>query len=269
MFFSSVLKAILRRIYGEPPAPPVGDKVRGLVLVADGVGGLNLLATSLQYAAPGAGLQHEVRLVDWGHGFGRWHSDLTNVGNHGTKSEALAAEVEQFRKVHPDRPVYLIGKSGGSGVAVRALELLPEGSVESAVLLAPALSPVYNLARALRALRNQLVVFWSPLDVFVLGLGTRIFGTIDRVHSVSAGLVGFRPPEDLGQADAAAYDKLCQVRWRFEMARTGYMGGHVGPDMPSFLRKYVVPLLLESQVSGEPAPADNGPVGSSAVWHGA
>ena len=37
-----------------------------------------------------------------------------------------------------------------------------------------------------------MVVFWSPLDVFVLGLGTRVFGTIDRVRSVSAGLVGFR-----------------------------------------------------------------------------
>ena len=27
------------------------------------------------------------------------------------------------------------------------------------------------------------------------------------------------------------------------MASTGYFGGHVGPDSPAFLRKYVVPLL--------------------------
>ena len=28
------------------------------------------------------------------------------------------------------------------------------------------------------------------------------------------------------------------------MAPTGYLGGHVGPDSPAFLRRYVVPLLV-------------------------
>ena len=37
--------------------------------------------------------------------------------------------------------------------------------------------------------------------------------------------------------------KLRQIRWRPGMAATGYLGGHVGPDCPAFLRKYVVPLL--------------------------
>ena len=64
------------------------------------------------------------------------------------------------------------------------------------MLLSPALSPTYDLAPALSAVRREMVVFWSPLDVIVLGLGTRIFGTIDRIKTVSAGLVGFRgPPE--------------------------------------------------------------------------
>ena len=39
-----------------------------------------------------------------------------------------------------------------------------------------------------------MVVFWSPLDVFILGAGTRVFGTADRVRTASAGLVGFRTP---------------------------------------------------------------------------
>src|SRR5947208_140175 len=83
--------------------------------------------------------------------------------------------------------------------------------------LSPALSPGYELSRAVRAVRREMVVFWSPLDLIVLGLGTRIFGTIDRVNSVSAGLVGFRPP---GGGD---YAKLRQVRWHPEMAPTGYL----------------------------------------------
>ena len=90
-----------------------------------------------------------------------------------------------------------------------------------------------------------MVVFWSPMDVLVLGFGTRVFGTIDRVRSVSAGLVGFR-------GDRA---KLRQVRWQPSMARSGYFGGHVGPDSPAFLRKYVVPLLTAEPASDTGFPA--------------
>src|SRR5262249_29959015 len=138
---------------------------------------------------------------------------------------------------------FVVGKSGGTGLIVMALEHLPENTVEAAVLLAPALSPVYDLAPALNAVRREMVVFWSPLDVFVLGLGTLVFGTIDRIKSVSAGLVGFQAPAPGNPARDVQYQKLRQVRWRIEMATTGYLGGHVGPDSPAFLRKYVVPLL--------------------------
>jgi hypothetical protein len=117
------------------------------------------------------------------------------------------------------------------------------------VLIAPALSPDYDLTRALRAVRHEMVVFWSPFDVIVLGAGTRVFGAIDRVRTVSAGLVGFRPPATPGGDSEAPYAKLRQVRWRPGMASTGYLGGHVGPDSPAFLRKYVVPLLRASNTA--------------------
>jgi hypothetical protein len=85
-----------------------------------------------------------------------------------------------------------------------------------------------------------MAVFWSPFDVFILGVGTHVFGTVDRVNTVSAGLVGFQKPP---AADAEQYAKLRQVRWSPLMAPTGNLGGHVGADSPAFLRKYVVPLL--------------------------
>jgi pimeloyl-ACP methyl ester carboxylesterase len=181
--------------------------------------------------------------VTWGHGFGRWHADLTNAENHDSKASEIVAAVVEYRGRFPDAPVFLVGKSGGTGLVVRALEQLDKGAVEATVLLSPAISPAYDLSRALRAVRREMVVFWSPLDVIVLGLGTRIFGTIDRIKSVSAGMVGFRPPSGLDEDDRAEYDKLRQVRWQAGMAKTGYFGGHVGTDSPAFLRKYVVPLL--------------------------
>ena len=73
-----------------------------------------------------------------------------------------------------------------------------------------------------------------------------MFGTIDRVKTVGAGLVGFRvPPRSIAatRRRSRAYGKLRQVRWHLRMAASGNFGGHMGPDSPFFLRKYVVPLL--------------------------
>jgi hypothetical protein len=245
MVYSRLLRTLFRALYGEPPDLSAGREGCGLVLVADGVGGLDLCGTALRYVMGAARLPYAVRVVPWGHGFGRWHADLTNAANRDAKAQLVAEEVRAFRAVSPGAPVVLVGKSGGSGVVVKALEGLAEGAVDVAVLIAPALSPSYDLTAALRAVRRELVVFWSPLDVIVLGAGTRIFGTIDRVKTVSAGLVGFRAPRPSTATDEqrAQYVKLRQVRWRPRMASTGYLGGHVGPDSPAFLREYVVPLL--------------------------
>ena len=166
------------------------------------------------------------------------------------RAAPLPTRSSAFRASHPGTPVFLVGKSGGSGLAIQALELLPEAAVECAVLLSPAVSPTYDLSRALRAVRREMVVYWSPLDVVVLGLGTRVFGTIDRVRTVSAGLVGFRRPGSLDASGRAQYAKLRQVRWQAAMVRTWYFGGHMGPDSPAFLRKYVVPLLRVAEGPG-------------------
>jgi pimeloyl-ACP methyl ester carboxylesterase len=244
MIYTTLLSGLFRRLYGEPAEVEPGPG-SGLVLVADGVGGLDLCGTALKHVMGARGGPHTVRTHPWGHGLGRWHRDLTDVAHLGGKAASMAAEVVAWRDARPASPAFLVGKSGGSGVVVRALEGLPADSVEAAVLLAPALSPGYDLTRALEAVRREMIVFWSPLDVFVLGLGTRVFGTIDRVRSVSAGLVGFR-------GDRA---KLRQVRWSPAMGRTGNFGGHVGPDSPAFLRRYVVPLLTAEPASDVGFPA--------------
>src|SRR5271157_2154484 len=184
---------------GVPTAPDAADsgneaadsRRRGLVLVAGGVGGFDLCGTALRYVLAVEGLNYAIHVFPWGHGFGRWFADLTNVSNRDLKAALLADEVRQFRTSQPDDPVFLIAKSGGSGVVVKALEQLEEKSVERAIFLAPALSPGYDLTTALRAVRSEMVVFWSPLDLFISGAGTRVFGTADRVWTASAGFAGF------------------------------------------------------------------------------
>ena len=139
------------------------------------------------------------------------------MANRDRQAKLVAEAVQRFRSEHPEEPVFLVAKSGGSGVVVKALEQLEPESVERVVLLAPALSPRLRPdAGPARAVRREVVVFWSPLDMVVLGAGTRLFGTIDRVRTVAAGLVGFvvPRPDDPEVERIRQYAKLRQVRWR-------------------------------------------------------
>ncbi|HEU5116053.1 MAG TPA: hypothetical protein VFT74_05185, partial [Isosphaeraceae bacterium] len=104
-------------------------------------------------------------------------------------------------------------------------------------------------------------------DMIILGAGTKLFGTIDRKRALSAGMVSFRIPPGLDANAKTQYAKLRQVRWRPGMASSGYLGGHVGPDSPAFLHKYVVPLLCvdpakESKEDSRPgsSPARSAPI---------
>ncbi len=254
-FASKVVAPVYRLFYGPPLSGLEETHLAGcgsepspqkqLAIVADGVGGLDVCGTGLTYVMGAAGLSHAVEVFPWGHGFGRWFADLTDVSNRDTKARSIAEMVGNFKTAQPEGSVFLVGKSGGTGVVIKALERLEENAVERVILLAPALSPTYDLSQALRAIRHEMVVFWSPLDIFILGLGTLVFGTVDRVRSRSAGLVGFVAPVlgDSRDALTHGYAKVRQVRWRPAMITTGYLGGHFGPDSPLFLKKYVLPLL--------------------------
>lgn len=259
---SRLVEPFLRLVYGPPlpgrTAQAAADgqgalrAAGGLVLVADGVGGFDVCGTAMRYVLAAEKLPYAVEIVSWGHGFGRWLADLTSARNRDEKAGLLARSVQRYKAERPMDLVYLVAKSGGAGVVVKALELIGEKQVERAVLLAPVLSPDYDLSCALRAVRHEMVVFWSPLDVFMLGMGTKVFGTVDRVRTAAAGLVGFRVPaaeEKTRENNGGEYDKLRQIRWRPQMATALYLGGHFGTDSPLFLRKYVAPLLRPPEAS--------------------
>ena len=194
-------------------------------MVVGGVGGLDLCGMSLRYVMAAEGLPYAIHVFPWGHGFGRWFSDLASVTNRDLKAGLLADLVRQFQARQPGDPVFLVAKSGGCGVLVKALERLEERSVHRAILLAPALSPDYDLTAALRAVASEMVVFWSPLDVIILGAGTRVFGTADRVRTFSAGMVGL--PSARGRDRGRGRPP---PRWPVRQAAADSMGSANGRD---------------------------------------
>ena len=63
------------------------------------------------------------------------------------------------------------------------------------------------------------------------------------VMGESAGLTGFRFPEQTTAADFALFRKLRQIEWDESMRKTYNYGTHIGTSMPLFVRHYVAPLV--------------------------
>jgi hypothetical protein len=192
---------------------------------------------------PQVGVQHEVRDFIWTHGWGHMFKDLQDTTHLLRKADELAAEVRQVKADDPDRPVYLVGKSGGTGLVLAAAEQLPPATLERVILLSPAVSPSYDLRPALRACKHEIVAFTCVYDKFILGWGTTEFGTADRVYGPSAGMCGFIVPNDLTDEDHALYDRLVQITWSPRMILEGNPGMHFGTSMPGFVAKEVAPWL--------------------------
>lgn len=215
----------------------------GVVYVVGGVGGLENLKLAVQVALRMEGLRHEVIHFDWTHGKGKILKDLQDSRHYARKIEELANELERAHDADPARPIYLLARSGGAGLALAAAERLPDRTLERIILLSAAVSPQYDLRPALRAARNEIVSFHSDLDVVVLGWGTSQFGTSDRHYCCSAGRVGFGKPDSADAESEELYRRLVQVRWTPAMLLTGHTGGHTGTVLPTFLAREVTPWL--------------------------
>ena len=178
----------------------------------------------------------------------RWTADdrryigaLQAVQQNRAEAQKLADHLTQLRRFDPERRIILTTHSGGCGFAVFALELLPaEVKIDTLVMLAPAVSPEYDLSPALAHVKNSAYVFYSQFDMMVLGAGTQAFGTMDGRRESSAGYLGFAVPRS---ADPQQYTKLVAIPYQTSWARYANFGDHVGPLMPGFGEHVVRPLL--------------------------
>lgn len=225
-------------------AEPEGEHLSGVVFVVEGIGGWDVMHSSVHWSLPRAGVRHEIRSFIWTHGKGQMFKDLQDLRHMLRKAHELAAEVIDYHLQYPERPIYLLGKSGGSGVVLEAAALLPAATLERIILLSAAVAPGYDLRPALRATRQEIVSFHSHHDQFILGWGTQQFGTIDRHYGRSAGLQGFVVPDELSTTDRVLYQRLVQIPWTADMIRAGHLGRHIGTSMPGFMAREVAPWLM-------------------------
>jgi hypothetical protein len=186
----------------------------------------------------------------------RWHATwrgwlvlpaIMDASRLEQEARRLAELIVARRRERPDAPIHLVGYSCGGYIAVRALELLPSDvTVDAAALLAPAMDPRRDLAAARSRLAGPLVVVSSLLDWFIVGLGTLAFGTGDRKHTPSAGMVGLRGAGREGTRDGGCGDaagRVVEIRWGPGLVRFGHLGGHFGAPTAGFVRRCVAPAM--------------------------
>lgn len=234
-----------KNLSAAPPPPP---PAKPYVMHLPGVSGISDIDYTLREGLRAGGFDGPFEIFDWtchDPGIPALHNRSRNEEQAQLVADLLT---KQFR-AHPNQPIFLTCHSGGSGPATWALEKLPSDvKVTCFVMLAPALSPTYDLSKALARVTGHAYCFNSPDDDLVLGTGTKMFGTIDGVRCDAAGRIGFQKPTT---ADASQYAKLILKPYERAWTRYGHIGGHIGPMGTPFVQAIVAPLMLGRQATAE------------------
>ncbi|HWE03898.1 MAG TPA: hypothetical protein VG326_15945 [Tepidisphaeraceae bacterium] len=234
-------------VIAASPAPAVA--VERTVAVSDtwllhlpGIAGRRWVDDQMMLGFKDAGVAGVCDVYDWtgeDPGIAALHAYKRNQEQAQIVADLIA---DHFHR-HPDLHILLSGHSGGTGIAVWALEKLPaDVKIDKLLLMASALSPGYDLSKALAHVRNKCYSFCSENDVMVLDIGTRMFGTIDGKKTEAAGAFGFLFPAG---ADSRQYDKLIQKPYDKVWLRYRNFGDHMGCMLRPFARDIVAPLMLD------------------------
>lgn len=219
---------------------------RGVVYILPGIEGASILNTSIAVGLDKAHIKPAIEIFDWTTGIpGNFLWNLSDLDRNRRQAARLAQRIISYKSLHPDGDVSIVGHSGGGGIALLTLEALPpEPIVDHVVLLAPAVSPRYDLRQALLRAKDGIYHLYSPFDVGLLGLGTTFFGTVDRAHGPSAGAVGFEKPNDMPDEEwEALQPRLHQIKWSTDLVSFGAGGDHAGWSTVRFAEKYLAPLI--------------------------
>ncbi len=246
----ALLGTCLPAIFGcqQPERPRPEQLERGCVFLLPGVEGGAWQLTQTVRGLRDAGLTQAIDVIEWGvRPFGSM-VNLTDVESNRRRAKGFAERISQYCCDYPDRPTTLLGYSGGGGLAVLVAESLPEEvMLDRLILVSAAISPQYDLTRAGSRCRSEIISFYSSRDWLFIGMGTTLFGTIDRQYTSSAGHVGFQ--DEAGRLRTTG---LKQIPWREEWRALGNDGGHAGWLAGDWARQVLAPQIDPALVELSP-----------------
>jgi pimeloyl-ACP methyl ester carboxylesterase len=208
-------------------------EIDGLTIVLTGVQGRSLLEQQIALGIADAGVPGRIEIVDWT--TGNPLRFLQHLRGHTLAAEAavqLAERIAAYRAKRPGCPVHVVGYSGGGYVALLLLEALPADiAITTASILAPSVSPQFEVVPLTAKTACGLTHFCSPFDLAVLGLLTIVVGTTDGRHTPSAGLVGFQNAGGFIPTEVTLDEpprRYRQLPFRLKWISQFHLGGHLG-----------------------------------------
>ncbi len=217
---------------------------KGMIVILPGIEGESPYNHNIRRGLISAGLPSAIPIYNWGAplpGIGMVINQTNFIGNR-LAGVRIAKMITDYQDEHPDQPVFVIGHSGGGGVAVFTAEAMPEGrQLDGLILLSASISEGYDLTKALSRCKSGIVNFYHTGDVGMLAVGTTLMGNVDGVHGPSAGLGGFVKANSSDTASKRdAYARLFQVRVQ------GGHDPHFAATDPKFVRRQVAPWISSS-----------------------
>lgn len=228
---SGPLSQIRQRVRVQPVptnARLVTRSSAGTIVMIPGIVGqvsdLSGMRDGLQDAMQSSGgATYEIEIIPWETSAFQPFKNLTDYDANVVRAQRISERLAQIRRDRPDESLVLLGNSGGGGLAVMAVEMLPEGvMIDRLVLTAAAVSNDYDLSMV-QSRCHAVVNFYSRADGIV-GWGTSVFGTIDRKNTLSAGHCGFMNADGTLRNNA----NLTQIEWKPEWIWQGHDGSHLG-----------------------------------------
>ncbi len=219
---------------------------RGKVIVLPGIEGPSIWNRDLVLGLNDGGINCAIERYEWGTSVpGGALINLADLPANRRKASQLAERIVAYQQQYPGRPVVLVGHSGGAGLALLALERLPaKTKVDAAFLLAAAVGPSFDTRPARAHLSSALVNCYSRHDALLLGLGTSIFGTVDREFGFAAGAVGFRERATRAESQPATpVAPLQQIEWTPSFIQLGNIGQHESWTNRYFVRNWLAPRV--------------------------
>ena len=207
--------------------------IEGRLLILPGVGNTRFHLAAFVAATEAQLPRFAVEVRTWGEPFMTIRNLRAYERNVATAA-SIAAEIADWRRAHQGTPFYLVGYSGGGGMATLVTAALPaDVSIDRLVLIAPAIAPDYPIVTAVVPHVREFVVNYASERDLQVGWGTRTFGTIDRKNTVSAGAIGF----------AAQDERLLQYRWSAADVPFGHAGNHLAYLNPRWQAAKLLPAL--------------------------
>lgn len=218
--------------------PEMRDK--GMVYILPGIQGVDYHYLNIRKGLIGAGVPYAVKIHPWGCQIPGINLAINQTDTKDDRQwgATIAQEIADYQGQYPGRPVFIIGQSGGAGVAVFAAEAMAniEGASRLAglVLLDGSISADYDLNLALSRCSEGIVNFYNLSDVALLEYGTGLMGNVDGGHGASAGLKGF----------TGSFAGLYQVQVTQDMV-DDFESPHFADCSQAFTAQYIAPWVID------------------------